>query len=392
LLAQERMMFRTTGLTILLLTALAVTAIAQKDKGKDDKAKVYKTPKECFDAFVTADEKKDRKTWAGCLAPQAQKEIAGQMAYQAKSLRTEFSSEKDEEKRAALLKFFKPAADVLDKHGLTEKATKDVKVGKTPKEQKEAIKSLLALVKDPEGFTVEIFTAFDKIGGSGEKKEANVPKLTEVKIDGDKATGIVVSKGKEKGKEDKEPVSFVKIKGSWRIIPPMDGAEEPKDKKDEKTADKETSEWVPSVEFTAKAGKWLLKEAKAGTRMLTDRDEYALSVVPKEMAGATLVVRGSGEYGTWLPDLALKAKQDATVYAIIRVKLAGKETFGELAQALLMKDGWKEVEGEVATTEPKGEKWEWKAFKTSVKKGEIVLKLDNLNWGNNATGVLFVIK
>jgi hypothetical protein len=46
----------------------------------------------------------------------------------------------------------------------------------------------------------------------------------------------------------------------------------------------------------------------------------------------------------------------------------------------------------VATSQPQGETWEWKAFKTTVKKGEVVLKLDNLNWGSHATGVLFVIK
>ena len=147
-----------------------------------------------------------------------------------------------------------------------------------------------------------------------------------------------------------------------------------------------------AVEMTDKAGKWLLKEAKVGTRMFTDRTEYLLSVVPKEMVGGTLIVRGSGEQEGWLPSLAIEAKKKGTVYAIIRVKYAGQEKFGELAEALLKKDGWKEVEGKVATTEPVGEKWEWKAFETSVKEGAIILRLANLEWSNNATGVLFVVK
>ena len=46
----------------------------------------------------------------------------------------------------------------------------------------------------------------------------------------------------------------------------------------------------------------------------------------------------------------------------------------------------------MATTEPNGEKWVWKAFKTEAGKGKIVLQLDNLNWSKNATGVLFVVK
>ncbi len=154
----------------------------------------------------------------------------------------------------------------------------------------------------------------------------------------------------------------------------------------------EGGRWTASVEMTDKAGKWLTKEAKVGTRMFTDRTEYVLSIVPKEMVGGTLVVRGSGEQARWLPDLALEAKKKGTVYAILRVKYAGQEKFGELAEAQLKKDGWKEVEGKVATTQPEGEKWEWKAFETSIEKGVILLRLDHLEWSKNATGVLFVVK
>jgi hypothetical protein len=135
--------------------------------------------------------------------------------------------------------------------------------------------------------------------------------------------------------------------------------------------------WVPSVELTDKAGKWLLKEAKTGTKMLADRD-YLLTDLPKEIAGGTYVMRTSGEYGTWLPDASLKAKKDATVYAIIRLKYLGKETFDELAQEQLKKDGWEAVEGKVATTFPAGEKWEWKAYKKGIKEGTVILQLENL--------------
>jgi hypothetical protein len=155
---------------------------------------------------------------------------------------------------------------------------------------------------------------------------------------------------------------------------------------DKKPPDK----WVPSVELTDKAGKWLLKEAKIGTKMLSDRD-YLLSGLPKEIAGGTYVMRTSGEYGTWLPDGSLKAKKDGTVYAIIRLKYLGKETFDELAQEQLKKDGWTAVEGKVATTFPAGEKWEWKAYKKGIKAGAVILQLDNLSW-DTKTGVLFVVK
>jgi hypothetical protein len=153
---------------------------------------------------------------------------------------------------------------------------------------------------------------------------------------------------------------------------------------------KKPQKWMPSVELTDKAGKWLLKEAKTGMKMVSDRD-YLLSDLPKAMVGGTYVMRTSGEYGAWLPDAALKAKKEGTVYAIIRVKYLGKETFDELAQELLKKDGWTAVEGKVATTFPSGEKWEWKAYKKGIKEGDVILQLENLSW-DKKTGVLFVVK
>ena len=155
-------------------------------------------------------------------------------------------------------------------------------------------------------------------------------------------------------------------------------------------ATKPSEKWMPSVELTDKAGNWLLKEAKTGTKMISDRD-YLLSELPKEMVGGTYVMRNSSEYGTWLPDAALKAKKEGTVYAIIRLKYLGKETFDELAQQQLKKDGWTAVEGKVATTFPSGEKWEWKAYKKGIKEGIVILQLDNLSW-DKKTGVLFVVK
>jgi hypothetical protein len=155
-------------------------------------------------------------------------------------------------------------------------------------------------------------------------------------------------------------------------------------------AKKPSEKWMPSVELTDKAGNWLLKEAKTGTKMLSDRD-YLLSEMPKEMVGGTYVMRTSGEYGMWLPDATLKANKEATVYAIIRLNYLGKETFGELAQQQLKKDGWSAVEGKMATTFPAGEKWEWKAFKKDIKAGIVILQLENLSW-DKATGVLFVVK
>jgi cytochrome c556 len=214
-------MFRTAAAAALLLAALAVTAFAQKDKD-EKKAKLYKTPQECFDAFNEAEAKQDYKTWVGCLAPRSQTELASLMLAGGIGARAELNKEKDEKKRAAVAKQMKPVFDVLDKHGLTEKATKGVD---SPDDAK---KTLGKVVKDLEGFLIDMAVASDKVEDKPKEKK-DKPKLADVKIDGDKATANEVRPSK-KGKDEKTPVSFVKVKGGWRIDPFALDEKESKDK------------------------------------------------------------------------------------------------------------------------------------------------------------------
>src|SRR4051794_29843885 len=82
------MKFRSAVLAGLTLAALAVSAAGQKDKDEKPKdkepekakAKVFKTPQECFDAFMAALDKDDHKAWIAILAPQAQKDFAAELA------------------------------------------------------------------------------------------------------------------------------------------------------------------------------------------------------------------------------------------------------------------------------------------------------------------------
>lgn len=71
------------------------------------------------------------------------------------------------------------------------------------------------------------------------------------------------------------------------------------------------------VELTDKANtNWILKEAKSGTLIESDKT-YVLSKLPKEITGGTLVLRDSGT-GGWLPDGAVTALKDCKVYAVMR--------------------------------------------------------------------------
>src|SRR5690242_20656831 len=121
-------MDRTLRPAALLLAALALPAPASQDKGEKPKERpkpaVYETPQECFDAQVAAmlkRPKKDAKAAAEALTPAARKRLAGQAAYQGLLLRGEAGKDEDARKK------YKPFLAVLDRHGLTAKATAGVK-------------------------------------------------------------------------------------------------------------------------------------------------------------------------------------------------------------------------------------------------------------------------
>jgi hypothetical protein len=239
----------------LLLAALAACAAAQKDKDEKDKdkpkPKVYKTPQDCFDALQTALQKRDAHLLVATLTPEFQKTIATQMVtsavYRRDDLRGEPAKDKKgkddkerEKKRKERLKKFEPLFEVMDKHGLTEKATKDLErknLTLTPKGQEAALK----LLEDPAAFAGDYLAVMDKIEpdpDAGAPKE----KLTDLKIDGDRATGTAVAtrrvkvkdKDKDKEVESKRPVAFAKVDGGWRIAPIQDDKDKPKDAKDRK--------------------------------------------------------------------------------------------------------------------------------------------------------------
>jgi hypothetical protein len=177
---------------------------------------------------------------AALMAPEAQKDAAAMLAVLFGADRAELEDSK-EKAAQDVLKTFKPVFDVMDKHGVTTKVLRDVKKSKDKKEIEKSKKAVSPAIKDPEAFIVDLLTTFDKLGLGGEKPKST-EKLTNLKVDGDKAEGTLVrtTVGKDKKeKVKKEPVKFVKISGSWRIIPSMDldddeGKEEKKEEKKDK--------------------------------------------------------------------------------------------------------------------------------------------------------------
>jgi hypothetical protein len=159
----------------------------------------------------------------------------------------------------------------------------------------------------------------------------------------------------------------------------------------DKESQKSQAKPLLPVELTEKAQDgWLLKKVKIGTKISTDR-EYLIRAVPEEIIGGTYVLRPQDDLHGWLPDMAVNAKKDVKVYALIQTQYLGKVLFDEVAENLLEKDGWKAVAGKVTTTFPAGEMWAWKAYKKEVGEGDVILQLEHLKWDNRPL-IVFVFK
>jgi hypothetical protein len=220
------MVIRMSVLAGLLVAVVAASVSAQ--------AKVYKTPQEVFDASKEAAKKGDMKAYFVLLEPESMKQVAAGLAVLGAVTRADVESDKTGKVKAQI----KPFLDALDKHGLTAAKTKDFKAPKEkdPEKVVKAAKPLLELIKDKPAFAAEVLGAIQKVrkeDDSGFKVLAKA-KLTDVKIDGDKATGTVVNTVKDKENKDKEkkdPISFTKVGKGWliKVDPPAKPKEKGKD-------------------------------------------------------------------------------------------------------------------------------------------------------------------
>jgi hypothetical protein len=212
----------------LLMAAASLTAsAADKDK---EKGKSYDSPQAVFDAAVAAQKKDDYKTFIGCLSPDAVKQLASTLAYGA--LHQQSAAQTNDK----IKEEFKPVLAALDKNGLTYEVTKKIKLeDASPEGIKKGAVAVSALIKDPAAVAADLMEAYAKADPSRKKPEDQPePKLADMKIDGDKAKGMVVVT--IEGNEVKQPVEFVKVDGGWKLAPqpePADGGKDkdkPKDK------------------------------------------------------------------------------------------------------------------------------------------------------------------
>ena len=196
----------------LLFAGICLVANAQ------DKAEVtYATPMAVFEAAMKAEKKGDYKTFMSLYDPKSRNITTGKLVATGAMFKHYIAS-----KEGAKFKDKAPELDkLLTKYGIGReaiaKAAPGGKPGKMPNEK--TLVELGKVVKDQGAFANEIIPFMEGLGLG--KKDDSPAELKEVEIKGDKAKGVKVKQ--EDGKEVREPIEFVKVGRSWRLV-----AEKPK--------------------------------------------------------------------------------------------------------------------------------------------------------------------
>ena len=210
---------RAAVLTTLLLAGLI--GLANAKAPSPEPATGYASPKAVFAAAVEASKKKDFKTFAGLLTTESQGKLASQLAGLGAMLKMMAAFDKEGKMKDKLPELEK----IMDKHGLTKDVMGKLKQTKDPKEIEANNKTIAAVIKDKPAFVADVMKWLDAANpGKSKGGPLDDAELKDVKVNGDKATGTVVTK--VSGKE--EPMEFAKVGGGWRIVLPEPKA---KDKK-----------------------------------------------------------------------------------------------------------------------------------------------------------------
>jgi hypothetical protein len=202
------MMFRKVILGGLALAVLALAGAAQTDEET-----VYKTPRAAFEAALAASKKGDVKGYMACLTPGSQRRMASGLALQSLGLRARAREDEDFHDRA------RPVLAVMSKHGITARATRDIRRPRDAEEAAKARRTLAELIKKPAAFAVEYLNALKKAGLVKKLPPPMPPgELRDVKIDGERATGSFILKIGDQQRI--QTLRFARIEGSWKLIPP----------------------------------------------------------------------------------------------------------------------------------------------------------------------------
>ena len=192
------------------VAGLLIVAVAAGGCSRGSAGLAGATPQETFDAMKAAALKKDWSGMISCMSPQTQEMMLGGMAMMVEFMGA-MPGGGDK---------MKGATDILTRHGAKLDTSGLIGGGGDPTKPnpQEALKKLTGNVKDKPACLAELMAWFDKNGddkakgGMGPDQISNST-LSDVKIEGDKATGKIASK--KNGKDETQNVQFQKIDGKW---------------------------------------------------------------------------------------------------------------------------------------------------------------------------------
>ena len=174
------------------------------------------SPEATWTAVKAANAAGDHKAFLSCFSPAYQKAMASRFAYTA--LQMQFMVGGSRQRDAEIKAQSKSFLDVLTKHGLTPDATKQFKSNHDRAQDEKNIDALAGLIKDPVTLYADLRAVLAKVQPKSERPSTEFEgDLTEVRIDGDKATAVLVLM--DRGEQMKAPIKFVRVNGKWKLAP-----------------------------------------------------------------------------------------------------------------------------------------------------------------------------
>ncbi len=215
------------GLMVGLLTAGSASA----DRG----SAAYKTPEQCFQAAQKATAQGDWKTFVGCLSPETLDRSTAMMIMMGAMSQDIIPAGAGTAGKDHFKEVKEPLAKVLAKHGITTDVLKkmaDDKVFpdfKNGPPQPDFMAKIAAAVKqkDRPAFLADVMgTVSPLLAKDNPDKTSDFlanKELKDLKVDGDKAEGMMVTVKDGTEQPNPQPIMFLRMEGSWRILMPIMG-------------------------------------------------------------------------------------------------------------------------------------------------------------------------
>jgi hypothetical protein len=164
------------------------------------------TPEAAFQNMKKAAQDKNWRAYCNCLTEESQDTMAGMMVLSGSMMQALGGLAGNQNQVGEKIK------GVFEKHGLSADAVEKLKNEGPPMSMDKGLSSLSSAIKDRAGFLADMMEVMSEFGDA--KKVTPVmddATLTDVKIEGDTATGTVTAGGRS------GPMHFKRVGSQWKI-------------------------------------------------------------------------------------------------------------------------------------------------------------------------------